>query len=163
MRALPDELHRLLAPYDCPRRGPGRVLVIDDEDGVRAAMTKQLAFAGFDVVAATGAGDGLDIMRADRTIRVVLLDMMMPAMDGWGFRQAQLADPTLAAIPAIVLTGAPLPSLLHEQLRAADYLLKPVGREHLISVVSNYCEPVASDDAAADLSAPGCALGFARP
>jgi CheY-like chemotaxis protein len=166
MRALTDELHRLLAPYDCPHRGPGRVLVVDDDDGVRSAMTKQLAFAGFTVLAASRAHEALEILAADRSIRVVLLDMLMPDLDGWGFRQAQLADASMAAVPVIVLTGAPLPSLLHDQLQAADYLLKPVGRGHLISVVSNYCEPATrAEDAEAEASVPlaGGELGFARP
>jgi CheY-like chemotaxis protein len=130
-----------LAPYDYPRRGPGRVLVIDDDEGLRTVMSRQLQLAGFDVVTAASGADGLDTLRADKSIRVVLLDMIMPVMDGWGVRSAQLADPSLAHVPAIILTGAPLPSLSHEQLRAADYLLKPVGRDHLVSVVSNYCEP----------------------
>ena len=131
----------LLAPYDCPDRRPGRVLVVDDDEGVRLTMQRQLAAAGFDVVAASNAAEGLARLRVDGTIRLVLFDLMMPAMDGWSFRREQLSTPELAEVPAIVLTGAPLRAVSHEQLRAADYLLKPVGREHLISVVSNYCEP----------------------
>ena len=51
-------------------------------------------------------------------------------------------------LPATMLPGtcvvvSPLIALMHDQLRAADYILKPVGREHLISVVSNYCQPAA--------------------
>jgi CheY-like chemotaxis protein len=140
MQAFP-ELQSLLAPYDGPRRGPGRVLVVDDDDGVRAVMQKQLAHAGFDVTTAASGVEGIDMIRTDPSFKVVLLDMIMPAMDGWGFRKTQLDDPGLAHIPVIVLTGAPLPSLVHDQLQAADYLLKPVGRDHLISVVSNYCTP----------------------
>ena len=136
-----DATRHPLAPYDYPRRGPGRVLVIDDDDAVRTAMQRQLAYAGFDVVAAAGGPEGLARMRQDTSIRLVLLDMMMPGMDGWGVRREQMLDAALAQVPVIVLTGAPLPSLSHEQLRAADYLLKPVGREHLLSVVSNYLEP----------------------
>lgn len=161
MPSLTDELHRLLAPYDCPYRGPGRVLVVDDEDGIRQVMTRQLARSGFDVVAAASGQEGLDVLRADQSIRVVLLDMKMPTMDGWSFRRAQLADATIARVPAIVLTGVPLPSLLHEQLQAADYLLKPVGREHLVSVVSNYCEPASPGQSAPLTSLTG--LEFARP
>ena len=106
-------------------------------------MTRQLELAGFDVVNASSGSEGLECLRDDASVRVVLLDMMMPTMDGWGFRQRQLADPRLAAVPVVILTGAPLPSLVHEQLKAADYLLKPVGRDHVISVVSNYCQPTA--------------------
>lgn len=141
MRVLADEHHNQLAPYDYPRRGPGRVLVVDDDEGVRVVMRKQLQHAGFDVVAAASGREAFELLRSDPAIRVVLLDMLMPGMDGWGVRREQMSDAALAEIPTIILTGAPLPSLVHDQLRAADYLLKPVGRDHLISVVSNYCEP----------------------
>jgi CheY-like chemotaxis protein len=141
MRLSTDDLRIQLAPYDYPRRGPGRVLVIDDDEGVRTVMRKQLQHAGFDVVSAASGFDGLEMMRQDPGIRLVLLDMIMPVLDGWGVRRKQMEDPMLAQVPVIILTGAPLPSLVHDQLRAADYLLKPVGRDHLISVVSNYCQP----------------------
>jgi CheY-like chemotaxis protein len=70
--------------------------------------------------------------------------MLMPDMDGWAFRRAQLDDPRLSPVPAIVMTGAPLPTLVHDQLLASDYLLKPIGRDHLVSVVANYCQRGAS-------------------
>jgi CheY-like chemotaxis protein len=158
-----NDLPRVLAPYDWPRRAPGRVLVVDDEEGIRAVMKKQLVYAGFDVVIAASANEGLELMRADDSIRLVLLDMMMPAVDGWGFRRMQLADAELAHVPVIILTGAPLPSLVHEQLQAADYLLKPVGREHLISVVSNYCAPLPDVESAETSASPGLTLGFVQP
>jgi CheY-like chemotaxis protein len=132
-----------LSPYDCPQRGPGRVLVIDDDGALRVLIARQLELAGFDVVSAASGPEGLEILRADPSIRLLLLDLMMPGMDGWGVRNAHLADPQLARVPTVIMTGAPLNALVHEQLRAADYLLKPVGREHLVSVVSNYCEPTA--------------------
>lgn len=154
MQSVTSDCRHHLAPYDGPRRGPGRVLVVDDDEGVRAVMKKQLAHAGFDVVTAPTAREGLDVMRRDHSIRLVLLDMLMPAMDGWGFRQAQMAEPAIADVPAVVLTGAPLPSLVHDQLQAADYLLKPVGRDHLISVVTNYCAPVAFETARAPMTGP---------
>lgn len=130
-----------LAPYDCPVRGPGRILVVDDDEAVRITLQRYLESAGFEVLTAASGPAGLQVLRDDQTLRVVLLDLMMPGMDGWRFRREQLRTPELAAVPVIILTGAPLGSLVHEQLQAADYILKPVGREHLISVVSNYCEP----------------------
>ena len=132
-----------LSPYDYPQRGPGRVLIVDDEASIRLLISRQLELAGFDVVCASNGPEALDVLRADPSIRLILLDLMMPGMDGWKVRRAHLADPQLARVPTVILTGAPLPSLVHEQLRAADYLLKPVGREHLVSVVANYCEPTA--------------------
>lgn len=132
-----------LSPYDYPQRGPGRVLVVDDDAPLRVLISHQLELAGFEVVSAADGPAALDVLRADASIRLVLLDLMMPGMDGWCVRRAHLDDPALARVPTVILTGAPLASLEHDELKAADYLLKPVGREHLISVVSNYCEPTA--------------------
>ncbi len=130
-------------PPDEAGSGPGRVLIVDDEAGIRALFSRQLRLAGFDVVCAESGAEGLRVLRADTSIRLILLDLMMPEMNGWHFRDAQLLDPRLADIPAVIVSGASLTSMVHEQLQAADYLLKPVGREHLISVVQNFCEPAA--------------------
>ena len=66
----------------------------------------------------------------------------MPGMDGWGFRREQRADPRLKDVPTVVVTGEPLARVVESELYANEYLLKPVGRDHLISVVSEYCEPM---------------------
>ena len=118
---------------------PSRVLVIDDEHAVREIFERMLRFAGFDVVVASGGDEGLSILRTDPGIGLVLLDLTMPEVDGLRVRQAQRADARLAAIPTIVVSGAPLSCIVHDELQATDYLLKPVGHEHLISVVSRYC------------------------
>lgn len=138
---MPFNATNFLAPYDCPARGPGRILVIDDDEAVRLTLQRYLQTAGFEVLTASSGPEGLQILRHGERFRAVLLDLMMPGMDGWRFRREQLGDPALATVPVIILTGAPLGQLVHEQLQAADYILKPVGREHLISVVSNFCEP----------------------
>lgn len=131
----------LLADPDPPRVGPGRVLVVDDDEDVREVFKSILMLAGFDVVEASGGAEGLKLLRADRSIRLVLLDLTMPEMDGWRFRHEQRSDPRLAAIPTIVVSGEPLAHIVDEDLRADDYLSKPVGRDHLVGVVAKYCEP----------------------
>ena len=118
-----------------------RILVIDDDLEVRSTFSELLEFAKFDVVSASGGAEGLRMLRYDPRIGLVLLDLMMPEMDGWRFRHAQRADVRLNAIPTIIVSGSPLGNIVHEELQAADYLLKPVGREHLISVVAAYCKP----------------------
>ena len=132
----------LLADPDQPDAGPGRVLVVDDDDDVRDVIKSFLELAGFDVVEASGGADGLKLLRWDKTIRLVLLDLTMPEMDGWRFRHEQMSDPRLSQIPTIIVSGEPLAHIVDEELRAADYLSKPVGRDHLIGVVAKYCEPV---------------------
>jgi CheY-like chemotaxis protein len=121
-------------------QGPGRVLIIDDEPDVRELFQDILKGAGFDAVVAESGAEGLAVLRSDPQIRVVLLDLLMPEMDGWRFRHHQLSHPQFAAIPTVIVTGAPLASAAHEQLQAAAYLSKPVPREQLIGAVAKYCE-----------------------
>ena len=123
------------------KQSAGRILVIDDEAVMRLLFTRSLQSAGFDVVAAEGASQGLQKLRDDPSIRLVLLDLNMPGMDGWGFRREQRADPRLKDVPTVVVTGEPLARIVESELYANEYLLKPVGRDHLISVVADYCEP----------------------
>jgi CheY-like chemotaxis protein len=117
----------------------GRVLIVDDDRAVRELFRRSLELARFDVVVAAGGEEGLRLLGADPTIRVVLLDLAMPGMDGRRFRDVQRADPRLAAIPTMIVTGSSLAQVVHDELMADDYLLKPIGREHLVSVVSRYC------------------------
>jgi CheY-like chemotaxis protein len=121
-------------------QGPGRVLIIDDDPDVRELFQDILRGAGFDAVVAESGAQGLAVLRSDPQIRVVLLDLLMPEMDGWRFRHHQLSQPQFAAIPTVIVTGAPLGGAAHEQLQAADYLSKPVPREQLIGAVAKYCE-----------------------
>lgn len=117
------------------------MLVVDDEKTMQLLYRRSLTSAGFEVVIAKDGPDGLQKLREDPEIRVVLLDLNMPVMDGWGFRSEQRADPQLKDVPTVIVTGEPLARLVQSELHAAEYLLKPVGRDHLISVVADYCEP----------------------
>lgn len=127
---------------DC--RPSAKVLVVDDEPSMRSMYQRSLVGAGFDVVVADGGPDGLQKLREDPTIKLVLLDLNMPEMDGWNFRQEQRADPQMRDVPTIIVTGEPLERVVQSELHAAEYLLKPIKREHLISVVADYCEPIGS-------------------
>ena len=128
------------APGQTRPQGPGRVLIIDDEPDVRELFQDILKAAGFDAVVAESGAEGLAVLRSDPQIRVVLLDLLMPEMDGWRFRHHQLSHPQFAAIPTVIVTGAPLGGAAHDQLQAAAYLSKPVPREQLIGAVAKYCE-----------------------
>jgi CheY-like chemotaxis protein len=88
-----------------------RVLVVEDEPDVREPVAQLLAVAGFEVAA---AANGLEALRLARSSPpdVIVLDLMMPVMNGWEFRRAQRADPALAAIPVVVVSAStPTPDL----------------------------------------------------
>src|SRR5687767_7887135 len=122
-----------------PLHSRHRILIVDDEPSVRTMFQRVLHHAGFDAVAATGGADGLRLLKQDPTIGLVMLDLMMPECDGWRFRHAQRTDARIAHIPTLIVSGSPLHQIVHEQLQAADYLLKPVSPEYLVSVVGSYC------------------------
>lgn len=145
MNRLPPELTVPPPPAGAgtarPRPTAGRVLVVDDEDAVREMFRRSLELAHFDVVVAAGGEEGLRLLRDDPAICLVLLDLAMPGMSGRTFRDLQRADPRLATVPTLIVTGSALAQIVHDELLAEDYLLKPVAREHLISVVARYCKP----------------------
>jgi CheY-like chemotaxis protein len=84
---------------------PDLVLVVEDEAAARAGMEQLLRGAGYEAVGAENGLAALELLRSGVRPRVILLDLMMPVMDGWAFRREQLRDPHLAHIPVIVLSA----------------------------------------------------------
>jgi CheY-like chemotaxis protein len=82
-----------------------RVLVVDDDPGIRRMVSLVLAGEGYDVRTAEDGRQALDLL-ASWHPAVILLDLMMPVMDGWTFLVAQQADPVLAPIPVIVMSAS---------------------------------------------------------
>jgi CheY-like chemotaxis protein len=120
------------------RKAPS-VLVVEDDFDVRDALTQVLEMEGFRVV---GAADGNEAMERARTgplPSVILLDLMMPVMDGWQFRTEQLRDPALAAIPVILISADGTVREKAAALSAAAFLRKPIDVEQLLALVRQYC------------------------
>src|SRR5262245_59771290 len=81
------------------------ILVVDDDRGVREAMEALLLAEGLEAVGAEDGQDALDRLRAGLRPCIILLDLMMPKIDGFAFRHAQRADPALADIPVIAFSA----------------------------------------------------------
>ncbi len=85
----------------------GTVMVVEDDALIRDAVLELLSFEGFDAVGARDGADALLLLRRGTVApAVILLDLMMPRMNGWQFRAAQLADPALARIPVVVMSAS---------------------------------------------------------
>jgi DNA-binding response OmpR family regulator len=112
-----------------------RVLVVEDDDSVALVLADLLEDEGFEVKRAANGRTGLDLLKAFRP-QLVLLDLMMPVLDGWGFRaqQRQLA-PELAQIPVLVLSGARDARTAAVALDAAGVLAKPFEVDALTAAV----------------------------
>ena len=111
------------------------VLVVDDDPAVCRLVRRTLERAGFPIVVANGGAEALDLLRTHATVGLILLDLVMPGMDGWRFRHAQRQEPGLAAIPTIIVTGAPLPPAVRDELQATEYIAKPFKPEQLVAAV----------------------------
>jgi CheY-like chemotaxis protein len=110
------------------------VMVVDDDPDVRETVCDVLALQGYDVVPATNGQEALDILRArSHRIGVIVLDLMMPVLDGWRFREIQAADAELAAIPVIVVTASGRVEDLDD---GVTVLKKPLRLEQLLAAVA---------------------------
>jgi CheY-like chemotaxis protein len=111
----------------------GCILVVDDERDIRDTIVELLQDEGY---AVEEARDGAEALAKARNCHpfVVLLDLMMPGMNGWEFRARQRGDPELSGIPVVVVSAlGRVPGV-----DAAGYLQKPFGLEDLLSEIRRH-------------------------
>jgi CheY-like chemotaxis protein len=122
-----------------------RLLLVDDEEAICEALGEALAEDGFEVVTAANGREALDILRDEPRPSAILLDLMMPVMDGWEFRRAQLNDPLLREIPVLVISASgSSPETLRSQLGEVELIPKPVPYGGLLKAVGRLCGLAAS-------------------
>ena len=122
-----------------PRTHRHEVMLVEDDPDANAALERFLRAHHFEVVVAFDGHQALERLRAGPRPSVILLDVMMPGMDGHAFRAAQRADPAFAAIPVIVFSGAYDVGSIAEQLGVRTYLTKPVDAQRLLEAVRHCC------------------------
>lgn len=113
------------------------VLVVDDDLDVREMLELFLTHSGFGIKTAANGAEALRRMHEEKPC-LVLLDLMMPVMSGWQFRERQLADPALARIPVVVITAAFDAASVSERL-GLRCLTKPVNLEEVVTIVHQAC------------------------
>jgi len=117
--------------HHCP------VLIVEDDADLRDMMAQLLHLEGFGAATVANGREALEYLHHGDRPDVILLDLMMPVMDGWEFRRRQQADPAVAGVPVIVLSA-------HDQSRVADvnanaFLKKPLDFDRLLALVRGYC------------------------
>jgi CheY-like chemotaxis protein len=134
--ALDEAVGRAIAAGP-PRERP--ILVVEDDDQVRQCLVSILAEEGHEVLEARDGHEALEVLRNGSSPKLVLLDLMMPDMDGWQFRAEQLRDETLANIPVVVVTAVPLVRQRLESLGGvADTIQKPFDVSSLLSTIARH-------------------------
>lgn len=116
------------------------VLVVDDDDDVRETIIQCFVDEGYRVLGARHGGEALDKLRDGTSLPcVILLDIMMPVMDGRAFRAEQLRDPRLCDIPIVVITANANLSEMESELKTTGALRKPVSLKVLFGVAERHC------------------------
>jgi two-component system, chemotaxis family, chemotaxis protein CheY len=116
-----------------------RVLVVDDDADVRAALADGLGSHGYAVDVAKDGFDALERLTGGAAPDAIVLDLGMPRMNGWQFRDLQKRQPALAGIPVVVLTGEnPL------GVDARHVVRKPVTLAELAAVIRRVARRVSS-------------------
>ena len=114
------------------------VMVVEDDVAIRETIRELLEEEGLRVVGAANGMEALDRLKVGGAPCVILLDLMMPVMDGWAFRDAQRRDPDLAPIPVLVISADHGLDRQVGALGAAGYLAKPFALEELLQAVHRY-------------------------
>jgi CheY-like chemotaxis protein len=122
--------------------GQHQILIVDDDAGSRNALARILRDEGYRVLTLDSAAAAMEALRRGPLPELIVLDLMMPGMDGWDFRHAQKHDADLAHIPVIAVSAAgKLPD-------ADEYFRKPLDLERFLTAVKRYLQPPPSPAAA---------------
>lgn len=116
------------------------VMVVEDDQDVRQAISEVLEDNAYRSLTASNGQEAMDELRsgAQRPC-LILLDIMMPIMDGWQFRSLQQQDPQLSDIPIVVLTAHADIQEAGRRMQAAACLKKPVQLASLLATVDQIC------------------------
>jgi CheY-like chemotaxis protein len=111
------------------------ILLVDDDEDLREVLAEILRENGYRIVTAANGKEALEHLHANPRARVILLDLMMPVMNGCEFRAAQIRDPELAEIPVVVLSADDQVRRKAERLGADAFLRKPMNVDTLLDTV----------------------------
>jgi CheY-like chemotaxis protein len=114
------------------------ILIVDDDAGIRQLVTLFLEHKGYQAASVANGLEALNHLRHSLP-ELILLDLMMPVMDGAEFRQAQQHDPRLSGIPVVVMSAAENIEAQAPQLTADSYLPKPIDFDALSALVDAHC------------------------
>ncbi len=118
-----------------------KVLIVEDDDAIAQALASLLEGEGYRPVRAPDGRSALAELRSGERVSVILLDMTMPGMNGWQFREEQIKDDLLASIPILVCTASARAEEDARKIGSAGWLKKPLDPARLLEVLGEHCRP----------------------
>lgn len=118
--------------------GARHVLIVEDDNDIRSSVAEVLEEAGFSTSMVANGAEALSFLRRGALPNLILLDLMMPVMDGFAFREEQLKDTALAGIPVVIMSADGNIVAKRERAKSAAYIKKPLDIVDLIEIVEKY-------------------------
>jgi two-component system cell cycle response regulator DivK len=117
-----------------------KVLIIDDDNRNIFALKAVLKAKGYTCISAIGGAEGIELLKQDQEVAVVLMDMMMPGMDGYQAIAEMSSIPELQSIPVIAVTAQAMIGDRERCLKAgaAGYVSKPIDVDELTGLLKRY-------------------------
>lgn len=115
------------------------VLVVEDDEDLRDALSQLLREDGFRVASVDDGLAALKYLRKYPAPCLILLDLVLPTMYGFEFREQQLREPALVGIPVVVMSAISGAFQREDRLHAAAYLQKPFPAEAVLALAAEYC------------------------
>ena len=114
-------------------------MIVEDDRDTREMLGRFLELEGFDVRTAANGELALEALHRDGRPCVIILDLMMPVMNGWQFREAQRKDPAISRIPVVVVSAAG-PRDEVPAISADGWISKPVDFDRLLETIVPLCQ-----------------------
>lgn len=120
-----------------------QILVVEDDQSIRISLQDLLEMEGYRVQMAANGVEALKVLESSDKPNLILLDLMMPVMDGFQFRERMNSNPDLANIPVIVMSADGNVTVKKARIGASDYLRKPIDIDVLLERIERFAT---SDD-----------------
>lgn len=115
-----------------------RILVVEDDTSIRELLVELLESEGYAVASAVNGLEGLKHLQSEANPDLILIDLMMPVMDGYSFRTEQLKNPTWSKIPTVVMSAEANAKEKMKNFSITAFLSKPVELDTILKTVARY-------------------------
>lgn len=119
------------------------IMIVEDDDSIRNDLGLILEMEGYEVCTAANGQEGLNVLKETKKVpSLIILDIMMPVMDGWTFRTEQLKLEGAANVPVIVMTADGHASEKATKMNAHGFIQKPIhSLDSFLETIVRFCKP----------------------